>query len=158
MNITLKKSAAATALGLALAMGSSAAFAQAAPAARLAKPDASYVEMSTAIVDAHKADLDNMLKDMAKVTSPGTANGYESYLNGQLQNYVANHQKLNAAIPSVARAKVSGRFNQDMRKAVDAINALNDKQYTQVAAEMDRLEKLNPKLKQQFDTLRDLND
>lgn len=169
MNITLKKSAFAAAMGLALALSSGAALAQgniggritaqANQAAEQARAQAAQaVEMSTAVVDAHKADLDNMLRDMAKVNSKDVAVGYEGYLNSQINAYVNNHKKLNAAIPSVAIAKRNGKFNQDMRKAVDSINALNDRQYTQVNTEMERIEKLNPNLKKQFDVLRDLND
>ena len=169
MNITLKKSAFAAAMGLALALSTGAVLAQANMGARItgqanqaadqARSQAMQaVEMSTAVVDAHKADLDNMLKDMAKVNSKDIAVGYEGYLNSQMNGYVTNHKRLNAAIPSVGIAKKIGKFGPDMRKAVESINALNDKQYTQVAAEMDRIEKLNPSLKKHFDILRDLND
>lgn len=173
MNITLKKSAFAAAMGVALALSTGAALAQSALNGRITgqanqaveqaraqatQAQAKAEEMSTAVVNAHKADLDNMLKDMAKVNSKDVAVGYETYLNSQITAYVNNHKRLNAAIPSVGIAKRNGKFNQDMRNAVDAINALNDKQYTQVAAEMDRIEKLHPNLKKQFDVLRDLND
>ncbi len=173
MNITLKNTAIAAAMGLALALSTSAALAQANTGSRMTsqayqaaeqaraqagQAQAKAEEMSTAVVNAHKADLDNMLKDMAKVNSKDVAVGYEGYLNSQINAYVNNHKRLNAAIPSVGIAKRMGKFNPDMRNAVDAINALNDKQYTQVAAEMDRIEKLHPNLKKQFDILRDLND
>lgn len=173
MNITLNKTT--FAMGLALALSTGAALAQPNVTGRLTpqgqanqaieqaraqagQAQAQAVEMSTAVVNAHKADIDNMLKDMAKVNSKDVATGYEAYLNSQLTAYVNNHKRLNAAIPSVGLAKRTGKFNQDMRNAVDAINALNDKQYNQIAAEMDRIEKLNPNLKKQFDVLRDLND
>ncbi len=142
---TLKTTASALALGLALAMSSGAALAQAVP-------------MTMAVVNAHKADLDNMLADMAKIKTQEIASGYERYLVQQMNDYVKNHKKLDAAIPSVAVAKRANKFTVEMKTAVDAINALNDNQYVKVSAEMDRLEKLNPGLKKQFDVLRALND
>ncbi len=141
---TFKASASALALGLTLALSSGAAFSQ--------------VDMHKLVVKAHKADIDNMISDLAKVGSADVAKGYEGYLGKQMGQYTSNHKKLNGLIPGLTNAHKIGKVSPDMREAGEEINKLNDEQYVKLNAEMARVEKLNPLLKKHFDVLRALND
>jgi len=114
--------------------------------------------LSPTVVKAHQDDLEAMLADLSKVQSADTARSYESYLAGQMPKYVANHKALHhTAMPGFVASKQAGKHTADQQKLSDAVDKLSDTHYPKLAAEMDRVEKLNPGLKKHFDVLRTLN-
>lgn len=142
----LKSAVAASGLAMALAFSNGAAFAQSAPV------------LSNAVLKSHQDDLEAMLADLSKVQTPAVAKNYEGYLASQMGKYVDHHKQLHhVTMPAFGSAKKLGHAPMDQVKVAEATDRLSETHYPKLAAEMDRVEKLNPGLKKHFDVLRTLD-
>ncbi len=109
-------------------------------------------------LQAHKADLEAMITDLSKVQSPNDAKNYEGYLNGQMDKYVTNHKALHhVAMTNFANLKAKGVVDPAQKSVADETEKLSETHFPKLASEMERVEKLNPGLKKNFDTLRNLD-
>jgi hypothetical protein len=142
----------------ALALMSGSAFAQLSGLAR-PNPVSNAVTLGPALLQAHKADLEAIAGDLVRVQTPAAAKEYEAYLEAQLPKYVQNHKALHhVAVPEFRRVRTSlGNAGNSQQAIADATDKLSETHFPRIAAEMERVEKLNPALKKKFDVLRTLD-
>jgi plasmid stabilization system protein ParE len=115
------------------------------------------VSLGPAVLQAHKTDLEALAGDLARVQTPAAAKEYEQYLAGQLPKYVQNHKNLHhVALPGFRKVK-AGAAQAQQQAVADAADKLSETHFPRIAAEMERVEKLNPGLKRHFDVLRTLD-
>jgi plasmid stabilization system protein ParE len=114
--------------------------------------------LGPALLDAHKTDLEALAGDLARVQTPAAAKEYEQYLASQLPKYVQNHKNLHhVALPGFRKVKAGGAAAAQQQAIADAADKLSETHFPRIAADMERVEKLNPGLKKHFDVLRTLD-
>lgn len=113
--------------------------------------------MSMAVVKPHMDDMRQMLIDLNTISSAQIAQFYETAMMQRFNSIVQNHQRIKDALPSVEVAKREGNVQPDMRQAMQTLAQMNQQLLPKVAAQMDRVEKLNPNLKRYFDAVRAFN-
>jgi hypothetical protein len=113
--------------------------------------------MSMAVVKPHMDDMRQMLIDLNTISSAQIAQFYETAMMQRFNSIVQNHQRIKDALPSVEAAKRDGNIQPDMRQAMQTLAQMNEQLLPKVAAQMDRVEKLNPNLKRYFDAVRAFN-
>jgi hypothetical protein len=110
--------------------------------------------MSMAVIKPHMNDMRQMLIDLNTVNTAQMAQFYESAMAQRLNGIIQNHQRVKDALPSVETARREGNIQPDMRQAMQTLAQMNEQLLPKVAAQMERVEKLNPNLKRYFDTVR----
>lgn len=117
------------------------------------------LDLTAELLKAHRDDLENMTRDLARVTNAKSAKSYEGYLDSQMPRYMQNHQRLHALALQPAQASLQAKrpVPESVRRLVAQAEQLDETHFPRLAAEMDRVEQLNPALKPRFDALRNLD-
>jgi hypothetical protein len=105
----------------------------------------------------HVNDTKQLLADLKTITTPQQAQAYVGVLTPRMPKIQAQHRRMLAAGPEMAKLHAAGKHTPSIKAAHSTVQILNNRLYPQLDAEMHRVQALNPALKPHFEAIRNLN-